>query len=491
MFPTTQLIEEGQRHDPSGTPVSPYIHGSGGLFNMTGADMRVMSAIMSPIGGLMAALPVVSGEYGTAPNSFGAVDEEASIALTGITAGELDDWDNQPTEDCATGPTGGLLKAGTYINPYGRIRGATREVSLVRAGRLASLCEPLTLSLMNQPDGFGGIASPTNAPSLVNAVNNELANRIYESLHSMQRMFSRRLWVGNPANNVGERKDIWGLEYQINTGTHIDRTSSAVLRALDPDVKAFNYDIIGKSGRNIVQYLEAVDQYVHFKADSMGLEPFDYDLAMRYGAFMEATAAWPITQSFRAFREMALYSGGSLSIDANAVLAARNDMRKNYYLPINGRNVRVIIDSSIPEKNVTNAAQLSAGQYASDIFGVPRMVRGNMPATFWKYHNHNNGQEASLAALAGTFATFTSDNGVFRWYVDFKDGCLVLKWEFSPKLVMLAPQLAFRITNVGYEPMQHEAEVYPDSDYFFNGGNTNSPIQKFYTGWSPTTPVAV
>src|SRR5689334_2065139 len=132
---TQELIGEGQRHDPPLAPVSPYIHGSGGLLNQTGTDTRVMSAIISPLGGLADQLPVINGEFGTAPNSFGGVDEEATLAITGVTAGDLDTWENQPTTDCADGPVGGLLKVGAYVNPYGRIRGSTKEVSMYRAGR--------------------------------------------------------------------------------------------------------------------------------------------------------------------------------------------------------------------------------------------------------------------------------------------------------------------------------------------------------------------
>jgi hypothetical protein len=483
-------VQQGTRHDPPGSPVGPYLHGAGGLLNMQGTDSRVMSAIISPIGGLMSALPVISGEYGTAPNSFGAVDEEAAVALTGVTSGDLDTWENQPTTDCADGPVGGLMKLGTYVNPYGRIRGSIPEVSLYKAGRLASLCEPLTLTLMNQPTGFGGLAASSQMPTMQNALMNELAARIFESLTSLQRMFSRRIWIGNPANNSGERKDIWGFENQLNTSTHIDRTSSAVLRALDPDVKNFNYNLIGGSGYDIVEYLEEIDNYIMWNAEQQGLDEYTYWLVLRPQAFRQITAVWPIRESFEAFRQIARYTNTNLNFDAQSITAMRNDMRRNRYLVINGKEVPVLLDTSLPEKNVRTASQLRAGQYASDIWMIPKTVNGNLPVTFFKYFNHNNGQEQALARLAGE-GTFTSDNGLFRWYVSFKNGCLKLNYEFSPKLMCLAPQLAGRLTNVAYEPLQHERDPYPDSDYFFNGGNTNSVPTKFYTGWSPTTPVAM
>lgn len=482
-------IEQGQRNDPPGTPVAPYLHGEGGLLNMQGTDLKVISAIVGPTSGLMAELPVINGEYGTQPNSFGGVDPEASIAITGVTSGDADLFANQPTDDCADGPVGGLLKAGAYINTYGRYRFSTREVSIVRAGRLASPLEPLALQLMNSPLGFGGIATPSTEPSLQNAILNELASRLYESIMSGTRMFSQRMWVGSPANNSGERRDIWGLESQINTDTHIDRTSSAVLKALNPDVKLFNYDMIGGSGHDIVEYIEEADNYVMFNAESMGLDEYTYWLVLRPQAFRQATAVWPIRENFSAIRTL-INMGGShsnLNFDASSVIDQRNQMRRERWLPINGKQVPVILDTTIPEKNVKTAAQLKAGQYASDIYGIPKTVRGNMPVTFWKYFNHDNGQSAALAKLTNQI-TFTSDNGLFRWFVETKNSCLKLNWEFSPKLQCIAPQLAFRITNVGYEPLQHERDWDPNGDYFLNGGNTNSPVQKYYSAWNPTTP---
>lgn len=477
-------VESGARHDASGTAVAPYLHGGGGLFNMPCTDMKVMSAIMQPMAGLANELPVVNGEYGTSPNSFGGVDEEASIAITGVTAGDLDDFANQPTADCTLGPVGGLLKAGSYKNPYGRYRGSTREVSIYRAGRLAALCEPLALQLMNRPGGFGGIAEPSNAPSLDNAIMNEMASRIWESLLSMQRMFSRRLWIGTPANNSGEKRDIWGLDQQINTGTHKDAISSAVMTALDSDIKDFNFDLVGGSGRDIVEYIEEVDNYITFNAEMQGLDPFEYWLVMRPQVFRQITAVWPLREAFFALRDVAKFTNTRINFDGNSIVRTRDDMRRTRMLPINGRNVQVILDTSIPELNVTTAAQLSAGQYASSIYFVPKTVRGNMPVTFWKYFNHQNGQEMAVEKFAGPYATFTSDNGVFRWYVRFTDGCLKLGYEFSPKLVLLTPQLAARIQNVAYEPLQHEREAYPDSQYFFNGGVTSSVPSRYYVGWS-------
>lgn len=484
------VAESGARHDASGTAVGPYLHGPGGLFNMACTDTRVISAIMSPLAGLASELPVVNGEYGEARNSVGGVDAEASVALTGVTSGDLDNFDNQPTADCDLGPVGGDMKAGVYINPYGRIRGSTKEVSIYQAGRQESVCEPLTMRLLNSPDGFGGIAETSMQPTIENALWNEMAARIWTSLHSMQRMFSRRLWIGNPTNNVGEKKDIWGLDQQINENTHRDRTSSAILTALNSDIKDFDFDCVpgSQSTRNIVEYIEEVDNYLNVNAEGMRLDPWDYWLVMRPSLWRSITASWPLNEVFYAVREIANLNNQSVHLNFNAgdIAKARNTMRNERMIPINGQMHKVILDSSIPELNVTTSNRLTAGRYASKIYFVPRVIMGNMAATFWKYWNHANFRSEQVAKFAEPYGTFTSDNGLFRWYVRFRDGCLKLGYEFEPKLVVIAPQLGGVIQNVCYSPLQHEREAYPDSAYFFNGGVTSSTPTKYYVGWSAT-----
>jgi hypothetical protein len=83
---------------------------------------------------------------------------------------------------------------------------------------------------LNQfPQGL--FAVPSGVPSLGNAVNNELASRIFESNLSFQRMFAGRVFIGSPANNNGEAKDITGLDIHINSGNKRDATNGNLIAA--------------------------------------------------------------------------------------------------------------------------------------------------------------------------------------------------------------------------------------------------------------------
>ena len=74
------------------------------------------------------------------------------------------------------------------------------------------------------------------------------------------------MWIGSPTNNSGERRDILGLETQINVNTHADAHSSELCHAADSDVKDFNYSLITGNEKDIIQYLEMMDNYVRWNA---------------------------------------------------------------------------------------------------------------------------------------------------------------------------------------------------------------------------------
>lgn len=484
-------VGAGQRHDPPLSPSGPYLYGNGGLFETSGTDGRIFSAMMAPLSGLMNELPVINGGLGS-DNMFGAEMQETMTIMTGMTAGAADDFANQPTGDCADGPVGGLIKLCEVINSYGRYRFSTREVSMYRAGQRRDYASDLTLRLMNQPRGFAGsILTPTATPSATNVLLNEIASRIWETVMSAQRMFAPRLYTGSPVNNNGEAKDIMGLDMFINENQLVDKNTAQVCTAANSDVKSFNFNLVG-GAVDIVRYVETVDDYIMWNATQQGLTPYTYWLVMRPELWRELSAVWPMRQYYDAIAQMTgLGANINLNISGRDTLEDRNEIRRSLRLPINGRMVQVVLDDSIPYTKPAQNAALSSGQYASTIYFVPKTVLGGIPVTFWKFYNHANAQAEAIEGWVGNNNTFSSDGGLFRWYVAFKNGCMKLTFEFSPKLMMLTPQLAGRIDKVSFQPMQKYREWDPTSDYFFNGGKTSGQVPTFYTPWSKTTPVQV
>ncbi len=480
----------GQKNDPAGTDVAPYLHGPAGLLNRRDIESPLISAIMTPIGGVLDAIPVYNAGAASG-NEFGGEDAVFDTLVTGVTSGAADLFANQPTTECADGPVGGLLKLCKILNTFGRYRIGVREVSLTRAGRRAAITDPVGMRVLNSPalQGIFGVAG--NTPSLQNAIANEWASRLFESAVSFRRMFSQRAWIGSPANNSGQRRDIVGLDVHINQNNKIDADQGAICTAANSDIKNFGSSQVAGNAfnRDIVAYIEMAMDFALHNADYMGLSPMDGIIVMRPELWREICNVWPVRQYQAALNQIAQFSaGGRVMVNATDAQTTRNEMLTTRLLPIKGRNWRVVLDDGISELDVTNNAALAAGQYSSDIYFVPLTVMGGYPVTFFEYFNHANEQETVLQQIAGQL-TFTTDGGLFRWYINFKNGCLNATYEFSPRLRVRAPQLAWRIQNVAYQPLQHFRSPYPASTYFSDGGvSQGDPAGSFYAEWSTTVP---
>src|SRR4030042_1875826 len=122
-------IQIGTKNDPPFAPVGPYHHGAGGLFNVPGTDLKLISALALPVTGALSNLPVVNGGVGSG-NEFGGEMIDSTNILTGLTAGALEDFANQPTTECVNAPVGGLEKLCTVANAYARYPGSPPRLAM-------------------------------------------------------------------------------------------------------------------------------------------------------------------------------------------------------------------------------------------------------------------------------------------------------------------------------------------------------------------------
>ncbi len=492
-------MQRGQKNDPPTTQaVGPYNHGQDGIFYLPYSNNRLVSTLIMPRGGLMDVLPVLDSDPYDNPQSdmFGGRVYDYDTIMTGLTAGDLDNFDNQPTTDCADGPVGGLAKLCTQINTMARYRGAIREVSLFRAGQAINRLDEQSHTLLNQAEAlqaFFGV--PSSMPAENSIIMNEMSRRMFEALVSFRRMFAQRIWIGSPSNNSGERRDILGLQTQVNTGKK-DVFQNILCPAADSIVRDFNFNPAEGGGvLDIVDEMESIEYVNQINAERMGLGPVDGVLVMREEIFYALTNVWPVKQYqsvLAALSQQNLGDQGRMIINATDAARERNQFRTSRMLPLNGKMYRVVLDDGIPQLNSTNSASVPAGSYASDIYFIPTTVMGGMPATFFQYYNHDNQQaNGILQAIPGNNAfTFTSDGGSFRWYVNFRNGCLNLNFEFSPWLKMKTPMVAWRLTNIRVTPNLMARDYDPASSYFANGGsigNNQSTRQTIYPSWSESS----
>lgn len=489
MFPNQ--VEYGQKNDPSRGPQGPYGHGPQGLFSLAGQDRQVFSAMLLPIEGMLGQLPVLNAADDVPSGEFGGVNTQFFTTVTGVTAGDGDDFLKQPTADCADGALSGLMKACTLVSTFGRYRFSPNPISLFRAGQLRDQADPTYLQLMNQPGGGSAAFLPTVPTG--NPLVSEAARRFFELRATMSRFMSRRIWIGSPANNSGERRDIMGFDLQINKGNHVDAISMNACAAMDSVVESFGYKLItSNNGDDIVSYIDSFAYQLTWNAQQMGLDPVVWKIALRSGLFDEVVKQWPIRYYQEAMVAAAAYTNGRVVVDASAATNMRDDMRNNLFLPIRGKRWEVVLDNGIAEQTPNQTVLLKPGQYASSIYFIPMTVLGGISVTYLKYFDQSNAQAEAIVRAFRITSTFTSDGGIFRWYINHKNGCVDMTVDFSPRLIMRTPQIAGRIDNVAYQPRVHVRDAYPDSDYFANGGRTTNPqVGTFYTEWSPTTPVAL
>lgn len=477
-------IGTARKNDPPLSPVGPYLHGTGGLFNNRARENPIFSAMMAPTPSVADAIPVFNGARNL-DNQFGGTDWAFESLITGQTAGNLDTFTNQPTTPCADGPTAGLMKFCSMANTLGNYKMSTTEVDIFRAGRVSDMTDAFTVQVANEmPKSVFGTPTPT--PSLQNAVSNELASRIWEMINGFQRMFYPRVFSGSPANNVGTRMDIVGLDIHINSGNKVDANSQQVCTAANSDVKSFGNNLVTSSTVNLYKYLEMMDAFVVYKARKQGLGTPEYIIAMRPEAWFEITQTIPIQKYQQVMATINNVTNARVTITAEGAYNDRDAMRNNMQIPLNGRMVRVVVDDTIAETSLGNIAGVPT--YSSTIYGIPLTVMGGYPVTFWEYFNHANDQAAAIEAAARGL-TWTTDGGMFRWTSEFAKGCLKLNATFTPRLRMRTPQIAWRLDNVAYQPLQHFNSWDPNSAYFVNGGNTTGGAQKYYASWSPSTPV--
>lgn len=486
--------QRGFKNDPPGNPVGPFLHGNGGLFATPGQEPTVFNTFVRPIQSVANRLPVMpSGSAAPDDQSFGGYDSPFFTTVTGITQGASEDFDNQPNELCDDPPVGGLLKACTLTAQFGRYYQATRELSINQVGRLVNRGEPTDLRLMG---GLLNGGTPFQTPQGVplggdGVLRNEFQSRLLEAGASFQRLMARQTWTGNPTNDMagGGAKQFAGLDLYIAAGNKVDINGTAC-PSMDADIKDFGYDLVTGNNRDIVQYVDMLYYFLNKLAMDTGLDPVQFAFAMRPELFDELVKVWPIRYYEEFLTQMTQFTQGFVNVEAVNSANFRDEMRNGSYLVVRGQRVPVLLDMSIAEQTPTDNANITPGQYASDIYLIPFTVLGGIPVTWWEYFREDNTQAMELERFAAG-QTWTTDGGQFRWFMNHKNGCIVVSWKTEPRIIMRTPQLSGRIQNVKYEPLQHTREAFPDEPYFVNGGRTNTNISTVYTEWATSSPTTI
>lgn len=463
----------------TGAASGPMVHGPGGLFGVRGLEREVISSNTQITGSLAEQIPTEGS------NTLNPLFPY----ITGFLRSDQQEK-NAPCDDPVEAAG---FKTCIQTTVFGRKEFATRTLDVTKVGQQNTRGEFMDLVLANGPlvesmsglmQGFTGYG---NADSVL--AGREMVERFLELAVAFQRWICPQVYTGNPANSRagGGYKEFPGLDLQIGT-TKLDALSGAACPSLYSDVKAFNYKLVtATTDPDIHKTLSTMMYILEMRAVQNDLSPVDFRIVMRPQLFFELTRVWPLAYNTE-------YTDASKLSGLDAVylenIRMRDDMRNNQYLIINSKRYPVILDSCIPEDNRADNAALPISGFASDIYIVPFSARGGTLRTlYWQYYDYRNGpMQAVQDTRAGTF--FWSDGGVFMWHLKPPNNwCIQAISVMEPRLILRTPQLAGRLTDVGYVPLQHVSDPLPSQDYWVNGGvATGRPAPSPFSEWNISGP---
>lgn len=479
-----QYIEKENVHKTQtvGAPVGPYIYGPGGLFGVRGLERDIISTHTQITGSLGEMIPIQSS-FDTNP---------LFPYITGFLRSDQHEKDGV----CDNPPDASNFKTCIQTTQFGRKEFKTRQVEINRIGQRQNRGEFHDLQVLNGPlvEQMGGLMGGFFGLQGQSAIfaGREMVMRLLEVGVAYQRWFCPVTYTGNPTNNAagGGYKEFPGLDLLIGT-TKIDALTGTACPSLYSDVKSFNKKVDSSTDPDIVRTITTMMRILRSRARQQGLAPVDIRMAMRDELFYALTEIWPcryITYKCSNIDGNDIDPVGSYSVES--MFRMKEEMRNGSFLYVDGLRVPVIIDDCIAEDNAADNAAISAGCFASDIYFIPFTAAGGSIRTlYWEYYDYRNDV---LPAVNDARATqfFWSDGGVFLWSIKPPDNwCLELISKVEPRLILRTPQLAGRLTDVIYCPLQHTNDPLPSQDYFVNGGiSTGRPAPSPYSEWNSGGP---
>lgn len=459
----------------SGTPDAVYAHGPGGIFSSSGIDNVVVNASMVPQG-IDSILPVYPTIY-TAP---------LYPTLTGFS----EDTGDEPSgvcDDCL----GGTMQGCNLTATFGRVCRESDEIEINRVMQQLNRGETTPLTLLGDVLGPGNMTKMPNTP----AQWLEVVTRaeMVKVAVLIQRKLSRLNWQGDPANNTanGGYKEYPGLEMLVGTGK-VDAETGVACEALDSLVFDFAYNDVGGTiaGNDIVVYISMMEWYVRHIAERTGMMPVNWVFAMRPELWYELSAIW----ACRYLTDRCNVIDGS-NIDATPFINAENavkirdDMRNGMFITVNGRKYPVVTDDGITEEHGDPAydnysSELTSGQYASDIFFLPTVVRGGMRVLYYEHMDYS--KASADIALSKSGNDFWTDGGRFFWTAERLKWCYNMAAKVEPRIILRTPQLAARLDDVRYTPLKHLRSPFYGDPYFEKGGKSerSDPSDSWYNEWT-------
>lgn len=447
---------------PATSTTATTLHGPGGIFQGPGLERDVITAHVRPQG-ISSALQKVPAN---------STDPRFS-SLTGYT----DVIGNEPDNACDDAPYG-YVKSCNLTARFGLMRRDTGTIEMDDVMLKINRGDFTDLMLRGQVLGMTPGMSPSglDVSQILNILT--MSEMVGAGVQS-ERALSTRYWTGSVA--LGQMP---GLDNQIATG-QVDADTGQACPALDSDVKDFEYNDVCGATRDIVEYVSMLHWYLKYNADTMGLSPVQWVIAMRPELWFELSACWPCRyNSFRCTTIDTANIDVTPRLDSADMTQIRDQMREGMYLWVNGVKLPVVIDTGIYEHNNQNDANLNPGQYASSLYMVPLTITGGFPVTYIEYVDYRQaGMDRAL--LQGREDWWWTDSGIYSWAIEQTKWCYKLSLKTEQRIVLRSPHLAGKIEHIRYSPLQHLRSPDPESPYFKDGGVSVRGPGTTYAVWMP------
>lgn len=459
----------GYKHDASGTPISVgYVHGPGGSLTYPGVDPEVFSTIVGAQG-IIGQLPAVAS----------VLMNPTFEVITGVGADSGAEKDGV----CDDAVTAGLITGGILTSVFGRYERQTPELEINRLGQRVDRADPIDLRLANSPIATGGLfgTGPAGNANPAGILANEIQAKFVELAFSLQRMLTRQLWTGSPANNAagGGYKELTGFDLLINTG-HRDAITGMALPAVDSDVKDFHYLNVEDHGPELVDALMWIYYTRRDLAIRSGMGAVRWVYVMRPELFHVIASIWPCAyytyQCGLSFNDAA-----RVNIDATAQSRLRDDMMEGRYLIIEGQRIEVVFDDGIPEETQTQNGNVPPAAFSSSIYFIPMSIQGGRAVTYLEYMDYSN---PSVAAALNTGLILGRADGPWFTVPKQTNFCFQFQTKIEPRLIMRTPWLAGRLDHVVASPLQRTRSPFPDDPYYVGGGVGTRPGPSYTHLWS-------
>lgn len=463
-----QLVAElaalkGLKHTtPDGTTFGPMLHGPGGIFGGAGVERDIISTRVIP-SGLASNLPAM-GSVKTNP---------LYQYVTGFTA----PTGSQPDDACGDGPVAGHIKSCLQTAQFGRVVYTTDQLEVNKVGQITDRSEYMDQQFVNDPfitSLVNGIFSDLTANE-ARALASEVANRFMMVGSAFQDNLSQQLYTGTGTDN-----QFPGLEMLVSE-EHYDARTGVECPSLASDIRDFGEVNVNTVDGATAIFNQMLSMYRNLdnNAGSMNFGNTNFVWVMRKQLYQALADVWAC--QYNTFGCLPANSNVSIDVSGTDQVAFRDRMKQGNYLLLDSVQIPVITDDALVETVVSD------GVYASDIYLLPLSVRGGATRTlFWEYFNFAQGTIPAIRE--GRLTTdFWSDGGRYLWHKKPPvNWCVQWTGKIEPRIILLTPHLAGRITNVAYQPTRHFRDAYHSGVSFVNGGETDGyPAPSYYSQWNP------